>query len=40
VRLLKDLQGKTQELYMIGDANRPGKIVDAIREAYHTARVV
>jgi len=40
VRLLKDLRGKTHELYMIGDANRPGKIVDAIREAYHTARVV
>jgi 2,4-dienoyl-CoA reductase (NADPH2) len=38
--LLKDLQGKVPELYLIGDANKPGMIVDAIREGYQTAKVV
>jgi 2,4-dienoyl-CoA reductase (NADPH2) len=38
--LYKDLQGKVPELYLIGDANRPGMIVDAVREGYHTAKAV
>jgi 2,4-dienoyl-CoA reductase (NADPH2) len=38
--LYRDLQGKVPELYLIGDANRPGMIVDAVREGYHTAKAV
>ncbi|MGA2106135.1 MAG: FAD-dependent oxidoreductase [Syntrophorhabdales bacterium] len=38
--LLKDLEGKVAELYVIGDANIPGKIVDAVREGYHGARAI
>jgi 2,4-dienoyl-CoA reductase (NADPH2) len=38
--LLKDLQEKVPELYLIGDAKQPGMIVDAIREGYHTAKRV
>jgi 2,4-dienoyl-CoA reductase (NADPH2) len=36
--LLKDLERKVPELYLIGDANKPGMIVDAIREGYQTAK--
>ncbi len=38
--LLKDLQGKAPEVYVIGDAKIPGMIVDAIREGYQTAKAV
>jgi 2,4-dienoyl-CoA reductase (NADPH2) len=38
--LLKDLQGKVPELYLIGDAHRSGMIVDAIRQGYQTAKNV
>jgi 2,4-dienoyl-CoA reductase (NADPH2) len=38
--LLKGLEGKVAELYLIGDAKIPGMIVDAVREAYQTARTV
>ncbi|HUJ69592.1 MAG TPA: FAD-dependent oxidoreductase, partial [Syntrophorhabdales bacterium] len=40
IELLKDLKGKVAELYVIGDANVPGKIVDAVREGYHGARAI
>ena len=38
--LLQDLKGKVPELYLIGDANQPGMIVDAVREGYQTAKRV
>jgi hypothetical protein len=37
---LKDLEGRVAELYLIGDANQPGMIVDAVRQGYQTARTV
>lgn len=40
VELLKDLKGRVAELHLIGDANKPGMIVDAVREGYHTARTI
>lgn len=39
-KLLDDLKGRVPELYLIGDANRPGMIVDAVREGYHRAKAV
>jgi 2,4-dienoyl-CoA reductase (NADPH2) len=38
--LLKDLEGRVAELYVIGDANQPGMIVDAIRQGYQAARTI
>jgi len=38
--LLKDLEGRVTELYLIGDANQPGMIVDAVRQGYQAARTV
>jgi 2,4-dienoyl-CoA reductase (NADPH2) len=36
--LLKALEGKVPELYLIGDAQKPRMIVDAVREGYQTGR--
>lgn len=38
--LLKGLEGKVPELYVIGDAKQPRMIVHAIREGYTTAKTV
>lgn len=38
--LLSDLQGRIKELYVIGDARVPGKIIDAVSEAYRLARSI
>jgi thioredoxin reductase len=38
--LLSDLQGRIKELYVIGDARAPGKIIDAVSEAYRLARSI
>ena len=38
--LLAGLKGRVAELYVIGDASKPGMIVDAVREGFHTARTV
>ena len=39
-QLLESLRGMAPELYLIGDARQPGMIIDAVREAYQTARAV
>jgi 2,4-dienoyl-CoA reductase (NADPH2) len=38
--LSKSLKGKVPEIYAIGDCKEPRLIVDAIREGYHTARII
>lgn len=38
--LMKALEGKVPELYLIGDGKEPRMIVDAVREGYHTARSI
>jgi 2,4-dienoyl-CoA reductase (NADPH2) len=38
--LLKALEGKVPELYLIGDAQKPRMIVDAVREGYQTGRSI
>jgi len=39
-QLLESLRGMAPELYLIGDARQPGMIIDAVREAYQTARAI
>ena len=38
--LSKSLEGKVPEIYAIGDCQEPRLIVDAIREGYHTTRII
>ena len=40
MELLKGLEGKVPELYLIGDGKKPRMIVDAIREGYTTAKTI
>ena len=37
-RTLFDIKNKSYEVYLIGDAKEPRRIIDAMREANHTAR--
>lgn len=38
--LLEELQGKVAELHVVGDAAKPGQILDAIADAYRVARAI
>jgi thioredoxin reductase len=38
--LLKSLEGKVDKIYSIGDCKEPHLIVDAIADAFHTARSI
>ena len=34
--LVKDLEGKVKEIYVIGDCQKPRKIIDAVYEGFQT----